>query len=201
MSRKLIGWLLSIGFLFASLLAFPIAGQAQTAPAPSVSTPPSGAAGGAQIYEYRFGSGDKLRLIVFGEPDLSGEFIVSGEGKVSLPLIGEVLASGATATELQDKIATALKQGYIQNPRVNVEVLTFRPFYILGEVNKPGQYDFSNGMTVERAVATASGYTYRADHKKVFIKHANQDQEEAVKVTSQIMIAPGDTIRIPERYF
>jgi polysaccharide export outer membrane protein len=213
MSGKLFGLLLSAGLMMAALPAVsqtqapvmapadPVAAPAQTA-APSLSKPVS-EAGGARLFEYTLGSGDQIRVIVFGEPDLSGEkFYVSGEGKVSLPLIGEVSAIGLTATQLQDKIATAFLQGgYLKNPRVNVEVLSFRPFYILGEVGKPGEYPYSNGMTIERAVATASGYTYRADHKKVFIKHANDEKEVAVPLTSQVMIAPGDTIRVPERYF
>ncbi|HVZ29394.1 MAG TPA: polysaccharide biosynthesis/export family protein [Asticcacaulis sp.] len=184
--------------------ADPVAAPAQAAPtASSLSKPASEAGGAAPLYQYTLGSGDQIRVIIFGEPDLSGEkFFVSGEGKVSLPLIGEVSAIGLTATQLQDKIATAfLNGGYLKNPRVNVEILTFRPFYILGEVSRPGEYPFSNGMTLERAVATASGYTYRADHKKVFIKHANDEKEVAVPLTSQVMIAPGDTVRVPERYF
>lgn len=225
MSGKLLGVLLSagltVGFLGAAMPvaaqspatapapvmapADPVATPAQTAAAPvaPATSKPVSEAGGARLFEYTLGSGDQIRVMVFGEPDLSGEkFYVSGEGKVSLPLIGEVNAIGLTATQLQDKIAAAfLNGGYLKNPRVNVEILTFRPFYIMGEVGKPGEYPFSNGMTIERAVATASGYTYRADHKKVFIKHANDEKEVAVPLTSQVMIVPGDTIRVPERYF
>jgi polysaccharide export outer membrane protein len=233
MSSKLLGVLLSAGLtvgLFGAAVpamsqtaaspataptpvmapADPVAAPAQTSTTQTASAPaatslskPVSEAGGARLYEYTLGSGDQIRVIVFGEPDLSGEkFFVSGEGKVSLPLIGEVSAIGLTATQLQDKIAAAfLDGGYLKNPRVNVEILTFRPFYILGEVGKPGEYPFSNGMTVERAVATASGYTYRADHKKIFIKHANDEKEVAVPLTSQVMIQPGDTVRVPERYF
>lgn len=214
MSGKLFGFLLSAGLMLAAVPAVsqaqtpvmapadPVGAPAAAAPAASLSKPVS-EAGGARLYEYPLGSGDQIRVIVFGEPDLSGEkFYVSGEGKVSLPLIGEITAIGLTATQLQDKIAGAfLEGGYLKSPRVNVEVLTFRPFYILGEVGRPGEYPYSNGMTIERAVATASGYTYRADHKKVFIKHANDEKEVAVPLTSQVMIVPGDTIRIPERYF
>jgi len=155
----------------------------------------------AESYQYALGAGDKVRIIVFGEPDLSGEFTVSGEGKVALPLIGEIVASGKTASALQSGISDALKQGYLNNPRVAVEVLTFRPFYILGEVNKPGEYPYVTGMTVDRAVATASGYTYRADRKKVYIKRAGKDAEDVEKMNSPVVVQPGDTIRIGERYF
>ncbi len=220
MSVKLLSVLLSAGLI----AGVPVAAMAQTgtpvmAPPDPVAAPaakpqlaptapanmnkPVSEAGGARLFEYTLGSGDQIRVIVFGEPDLSGDkFFVSGEGKVSLPLIGELNAIGLTATQLQDKISAAfLAGGYLKSPRVNVEILTFRPFYIMGEVGRPGEYAFSNGMTLERAVATASGYTYRADHKKVFIKHANDEREALVPLTSQIMIQPGDTIRVPERYF
>jgi protein involved in polysaccharide export with SLBB domain len=153
------------------------------------------------IYQYKLGSGDKIRLIVFGETELSGEFVVSGAGTLSLPLIGEVSASGTTATQLQQTIATAFSQGYLKDPKVNIEVLNFRPFYILGEVGKPGEYPFSNGLTVVNAVARAEGYTYRADTRKVYIRHANNVKEVVLPLTSSVMVAPGDTIRIAERYF
>jgi polysaccharide export outer membrane protein len=172
--------------------------QAQVVAAPAVvpvtATPSSG-------YEYRLGSGDKIRLIIFGEPDLSGEFTISGDGMVSLPLIKEVKAAGLTATQLQGNVESAFKEGYLKDPRVSIEVLSFRPFYILGEVNKPGEYPYSNGITVVNAVALASGYTYRANQKKVLIRHAGATAEEEVPLTSATMVAPGDTVRIAERYF
>jgi len=152
-------------------------------------------------YEYRLGSGDKIRLIIFGEPDLSGEFTISGDGLVALPLIREVPAAGLTASELQVKVENAFKEGYLKDPRVSIEVLSFRPFYILGEVNKPGQYPYSNGITVVNAVALASGFSYRANQKKVYIRHAGATAEEEVPLTSTTLVAPGDTIRIAERYF
>jgi protein involved in polysaccharide export with SLBB domain len=193
-----------MSFMKSVMVAVAIAAALCTSIAPclasaqAVSTP---AAGTNAVYEYKLGSGDKIRLIVFGEPDLSGEFSVSGEGKVSLPLIGEIPAAGETASRLQDKVASALSAGYLKNPRVSVEVLTFRPFYILGEVNKPGEYPYSNGMTIDRAVALASGYTYRANHKKAFVKSANADRELEVPLNQGIVIQPGDTVRIAERYF
>ena len=184
-----------VGMLIALLmgLAVPVLARQVAASDSSSSVAPK--------YEYRLGSGDKLKITVFGEADLTGEYSVAGDGKVAFPLIGNVEALGLSETELASKITVALKEGYLKDPRVNVEVLTFRPFFILGEVNKPGQYDFANGMTVERAVAVASGYTYRADKKKVYVKHVNDDKETTVPMTSQIIVQPGDTIRIGERYF
>jgi polysaccharide export outer membrane protein len=153
------------------------------------------------LYQYQLGAGDKIRLIIFGEKDLGGEFVVSGAGTVSLPLIGDVKASGLTVTQLQDSIATSLGNGYLKSPRVSVEVLNFRPFYILGEVGKPGMYPYSSGLTVDNAVALGGGFTYRADKRRVFIKRENQAEETEVSLKGAVMVSPGDTIRIAERIF
>ena len=153
------------------------------------------------VYSYRLGAGDKVKITVFDEPDLSGTFAVSGEGKVSVPLVGDIQAVGLTAPQLQDALQKAYRQGYLKDPKVNVEVLSFRPFYILGEVKMPGEYPYDNGMTVVKAVALAQGFTYRADQKRVFIKHLNEVKEEQIPLTSSQAVEPGDTIRIAERYF
>lgn len=151
--------------------------------------------------QYHLGADDKIRVITFGEDSLSGEFLISGSGKVAMPLIGEVQAAGLTVPEFQQKVEVALKQGYLKDPRVSVEVMTYRPFYILGEVQKPGEYPYTNGLTVLNAVATANGFTYRANTKRVFIKRADSTAEEKYPLNSQTPVAPGDTIRISERYF
>ena len=153
------------------------------------------------IPEYRLGSGDKIRVITFGDTSLSGEFTISGSGKLAFPLVGDLPAAGLSVPELQQKITAALADGYINNPRVSVEVLTYRPFYILGEVNKPGEYPYTAGLTVLNAVATANGFTYRANLRQVFIKRANSTQEEGFPLTSDTKVAPGDTVRIAPRYF
>ncbi len=153
------------------------------------------------IEEYRLGVADKVRVSVFGETALTGEFTVGGNGKVSLPLIGETQASGLTIAEFQTEVADALRNGFIREPRVSAEVLTYRPFYILGEVNTPGEYPYTNSLTVLNAVATAGGFTYRADNRRVFIKRADADGEEEFPLTTTTRVAPGDTIRIRERLF
>lgn len=147
------------------------------------------------------GSGDKLRLIVFGETALSGEFVVSGSGVVSLPLVGEVRAAGATLNGFREAVAAALMQGYLKDPRVSVEVLTYRPFYILGEVARPGEYPYTSGLTVLNAIATAGGYTYRANTRRIFIRGANEAQERALSLDATLTVGPGDTLRIAERFF
>ena len=154
------------------------------------------------IYTYALSGGDRVRVVVFGNSSLGGEFTIDGSGTIALPLIGEVDVRGLTSSQLQTRIVSKLGDGYLKDPRVAVEVLSTRPFYILGEVNKPGQYPFANGLTVEAAVAQAGGYTYRAKTKKVLIKHAGEASEFITyDVTAKTRVAPGDTIRIKERWF
>lgn len=162
---------------------------------------PAPLAEGRTMAEYRLGANDKIRIITFGEESLSGEFQVSSTGKISLPLVGEITAAGLSVPEFQAKVEAALRNGYLKEPRVSVEVLSYRPFYILGEVNKPGEYPFSNGLTVMRAVATASGFTYRANTKKVFIKRADASIEQELPLNSSTPVSPGDTVRVVERFF
>ena len=152
--------------------------------------------------EYKLGPGDKLRVTVFGEDSLSGEFTVSNNGGVALPLVGEVRAGGLTPvlfqTEVQDRLTAS---GMVRTPRVSVDVVNYRPFYILGEINKPGQYPYAIGMTVTKAVATAGGFTYRANNRTVFLTREGSARELPVSVTAATWIGPGDTIRIGERSF
>ncbi|MBO9709897.1 MAG: polysaccharide export protein [Caulobacter sp.] len=151
--------------------------------------------------DYQLGAGDKVRITVYGEPNLSGEFFVSSAGVISLPLVGDVKAAGLTVAAFQDAAQKALSDGYLKDPRVAAEVLTFRPFYILGEVMKPGTYPYTSGLTVLNAVATASGFTYRANKNVVFIKHNGETNEVKQELTPSTTVAPGDTIRIGERFF
>ncbi|MBN8605899.1 MAG: polysaccharide export protein [Caulobacterales bacterium] len=151
--------------------------------------------------EYRLGAGDQLRITVFGEADLTGQYLISPQGRIAFPLVGDVEASGKTLNELTVAIGEALQQGYIRQPSVAVEVLNYRPFFILGEVRTPGTYPFSANLTVLNAVATAQGFTYRADQGHVFIKHANEDAERRYRLTTTTPVQPGDTIRIGERFF
>jgi polysaccharide export outer membrane protein len=175
-----------------------------TAVAPSIATAQvAPSAGGASIVEpdYLLGSSDKVRVTVYGEPSLSGEFFVSGTGIVSLPLIGDVKAAGLTLRQFQDAVQTELSNGYLKEPRVSAEVLTFRPFYILGEVGKPGTYPYTSGLTVFNAVATAGGFTYRADKSRVYIKRLGDAEERKLPLDQKVTVSPGDTIRIGERFF
>lgn len=150
---------------------------------------------------YRLGAGDKLRIAVFGVDALGGEFTVPGSGRVSLPLIGSTQAAGTTVDQLQATIESALRGGYLKDPHVTVEVLNYRPFYILGEVNKPGEYPYTDGLTVLNAVARAEGFTYRARTKIFKRRSLNEADEHVEKLTAGAPVQPGDTIRIQERSF
>ncbi len=188
--------------VLAAFLAVSLASCAQGVMASGV---PAGEESDASVSrildEYRLGVADKVRVTVFGEAALTGEFLVGGNGKISLPLIGETQASGLTISEFQTEVAEALRNGFITEPRVSAEVLNYRPFYILGEVTTPGEYPYTNSLTVLNAVATAGGFTYRADNRRVFIKRADGDREEEFPLTTATRVAPGDTIRIRERLF
>ncbi len=157
--------------------------------------------GRAESDGYKLGPGDQLRVTVFGQEDLSGQFSVTGSGVISLPLIGEVKAGSTTVADLENAIIDALKPDYLVNPRVSVEVLNFRPFFIIGEVNNPGSYPYQHGMTVVNAVALAGGYTYRARENKVLIKRSSDKGGKEKPANENTAVFPGDVIRVPERYF
>jgi protein involved in polysaccharide export with SLBB domain len=150
---------------------------------------------------YRLGTGDKVRVTVFGEKELSGDFDVNDQGVVALPLIGPTKLAGRTISEAEAQITTSYGKDYLVNPRVNVEVLNYRPFFILGEVQKPGSYPYVNGMTVVNAVALAGGYTPRAKRDHVMVKRAAKAGAGEQEVGEDAIILPGDVIRVPERFF
>ena len=150
---------------------------------------------------YTLGPGDQLRVTVFEEEDLSGEFEVDGSGQVSMPLIGGVRVGGLTLRQAGVEIETKLKDGFLTRPRVSIDVLNYRPFYIMGEVNDPGDYAYVYGMTVLNAVAMASGYTYRANKKKILIIRANDPSKREQKAVQETIVLPGDIIRVKERFW
>ncbi len=150
---------------------------------------------------YRLGAGDKMKITVYGEQDLSGEFLVTANGHVQFPLLGEVQAAQLTAQEFAKALTAELGAKYLRNPRVSIEIQNYRPFYIIGEVNKPGEYVYESGLTLHGAVALAGGYTYRAKESDVYIRRMGSEAETSMRVTGQIKIYPGDVVRVPERFF
>lgn len=160
---------------------------------------PSVELGPTEPVPYVLDAGDRVRVVVFGHQDLSGEFAVNSAGTIAFPLAGEVRAAELTPQELETAIAGALGPKYLRNPRVSVEVLNYRPFYIMGEVRGPGSYPWSTGLTVRNAVALAGGYTYRAKEDYVLITRGGTAEAKAADPAAQIL--PGDVIEVPERYF
>jgi protein involved in polysaccharide export with SLBB domain len=150
---------------------------------------------------YRLGVGDKVKISVFGENELSGPFEIGAGGMLALPLIGEIPAKGQTVTDLRRAIESRLKAGYLKDPKVSVEVTAYRPFYVHGEVRSGGEVAFKNGVTVRDAIAIAGGYTYRANHSYVLLIREGSAQEIRVQLPSTDIVMPGDNIRVPERFF
>jgi polysaccharide export outer membrane protein len=152
-------------------------------------------------FQYILDSGDKLRITVFNEPELSGEFEIDGSGILAFPLIGSVKAGGIDPRSLEKLLADKLRGEYLVNPRVNIEVLNFRPFFILGEVKSPGSYPYVNGLNVINAVALAGGYTPRAYKKKVLITRGQGKDRKEFHAGEEELVLPGDSIRVEERLF
>lgn len=150
---------------------------------------------------YLLGPGDKLQITVYREDELTGEQLVGPDGTIALPLAGRVQAAGHTVQDLSQAITTKLADGLIRNPSVAVSIINYRPFYILGEVTTPGQYEYVKGMSVLAAVARAGGFTYRARRNEIFLRREGSPTEVRVVLDRDTPIQPGDTIRIGERYF
>jgi len=155
----------------------------------------------AAALSYRLESGDKVHIAVFNEDNLSGDYVVAPDGKITLPLAGGLTAAGLTVPQLQDAVVATLKNGFVQDPKVAITTADLRPYYILGEVKKPGKYSYTPDLTVMAAVATAEGFTYRADMDEIFIRHAADPSEREYELTSTTAVLPGDTIRVSQRYF
>lgn len=151
---------------------------------------------------YRLGADDAVKITVFGEPDLSNTFTVSSNGTISYPLVGEIVVRDLSVRELEQMLVAKLSEGYLVKPSVSVEVASYRPFYILGEVRAPGSYSYSNGITVLKAVALAGGFTYRANKKNVqILKTRKAGSELYSKTPVNAEISPGDIILVKERFF
>ena len=144
--------------------------------------------------------GEKLHVLVYDEPTLTGDFMIDPSGYLSLPVVGTMKVAGMTPAQLQEKLVTALQAAHLKNPGVTVEVAEFRPFYILGEVDKPGAYPYIGGLNVMSAIAIAGGQTYRADQSKVLIQHVGEATMHSYDLDWPIPIMPGDIIQVPRRY-
>lgn len=151
----------------------------------------------------RIAPGNTLKVTVFDEPNLSGEYVVDSNGNIALPLIGIVQSAGSTTSDLTQSIAAALSDGgYVLVPRVSVEVANYQPVFVLGEVNRPGEYPFTAEMNHLQVIAKAGGYTPRANEKIVILERSGWDQPRKIKLDSvPLSLAPGDTIIVEQSLF
>jgi polysaccharide export outer membrane protein len=163
------------------------------APAPVLGPPAQG--------PYTLDSGDRLRIVVFGQDGLTNSYAVDASGHIAMPLIGSVMAKGTTTDELANRIAEKLRDGYVREPHVAVEIEAYRPFFILGEVTQPGQYPYVANMTVETAVAIAGGFGPRALRKNIVLSRTYNGQQMRMVVPLNYELRPGDTLNIQERWF
>jgi polysaccharide biosynthesis/export protein len=202
----------------ASELPMPVPAGPMAMPAPSMAMPgpamampaagpvavPAGPVAYAPVVappDYFLDSGDRLRVVVFGQEGLTNAYLVDAAGCIDVPLIGQVLARGATTEELAHRIAARLRNGFIREPHVAVEVVAYRPFFILGEVTQPGQYPYVPRMTAETAVAIAGGFTPRAFRRNVIIDRPVAGRIVRMSVPPSFPLRPGDTVNVQERWF
>ena len=185
-----------IQFLVCALFLGLAAACQSTPPAAPPPTPVADGSDPANSGEYRLGPADQLRVTVFGHDDLSNEYTVASNGTISFPLIGDIDAAGLTVSEFQRLTEQRLSEGFLKSPRVSAEIMTFRPFYILGEVTRAGEYPYTNRLTVLNAIATAGGFSHRANRRIVAIKGLNDTDERRVELTPTTFVQPGDTIRV-----
>ena len=199
------GWvavlLLAVGSTGCSSPSRPIPPEATVTGAAAPSDGAGEPARATGLEAYTLGPGDQIRLTVFRHEDLSGELEIDGEGYLAMPLIGEVLAGGMTPRQLETELESRLEGGgYLVDPQVSVELLNYRPFYVIGEVNRPGSYQYVNGMNVVNAVALAGGFTYRADQDDIVITRGGSNGEEiAAGLATEVQ--PGDIVEVTERFF
>ncbi len=163
----------------------------------SYGPPPGRAAAGP----YVLGPGDKVRLKIYGDAEVNGDYEVNSAGFVSIPLVGQVRAAGLSTAQLENALKARMHGKVANDPKVNVEIATYASFYVHGEVKKAGVYPFQPGITVADAVATAGGLTYRANEGKVFLRRAGSHETVIVPLEGAVRVYPGDNLRVAERYF
>ena len=186
------------GVLFLAVFCF---GSPLSAEENSQQPAPSELSSSAVNEAYKLGSGDQIKITVFKQEELSGEYTINGAGQIALPLIGDVNTKDLTVKQVEEAIANKLKPDYLLNPRVNVQVLNYRPFYILGEVKEPKSYPYVDGMTYLNAVAIAGGFTYRAKEDHVMVIRMNDPKKNEIRLNMDEKVMPGDVIHVEERFF
>lgn len=192
---------ISIVLLSSLLAACSAAGNSIISSEQATSSYASARNGAEREHPYVIAPGDRVRLKVYGDDNLSDEYEVNSAGRVSIPLVGSVKAAGLTTGELEKAIASRMKGNIARDPKINIEIANYAPFYIFGEVKKAGVYPYQPGLTVADAVATAGGLTYRADESAIYLQHPGAKASELVKLDVPMRVRPGDNIRVSERMF
>jgi protein involved in polysaccharide export with SLBB domain len=154
----------------------------------------------AQLAEYRLSTGDTVRIDVFGEPDLSLTARIDDQGSIAYPLLGDLRVEGLTSSGLERLVTERLKGPYLVDPKVSVSIEEYREFYVMGQVNRPGGYPYSPGLTVRKAISVAGGFTDLAARRKLFVVTERSPEQER-RVTPQTTIGPGDTLIVKESFF
>ena len=152
-------------------------------------------------FSYRVNSGDKLEIKVFNQEDLTGEYTIDGAGNISMPLIGTLMLKNLTLEAAEKLLIAKLSPDFLLNPKISIQVLNYRPFYILGEVKSPNSYPYVSGMTYLTAVAIAGGFTYRAKEGVVYVVRGNDSDKDEIEINIEKTVMPGDIIRVDERLF
>ncbi|MCX7113960.1 MAG: polysaccharide export protein [Proteobacteria bacterium] len=157
--------------------------------------------GERSMSDYRLGVGDQIKVIVYGEPELSLDFVLSDAGTISYPFLGEIKVKGMTVSGLETLLAEQLKKGFLVAPKVNVRMLGYRQFFINGEVRTPGGYPFLPGLTVQKAIALAGGFTERAARSSISVIHDDDASQTPQEVELGSPIRPGDILLVDESFF
>lgn len=189
--------LVTVSTLAALLLALLGAGPLAAQQTAESALPPLG----ASDVTYRLGAGDRLKISVFNQAELSGDFQLDGDGRFSMPLIGVVEAGGLTPAELEALLVSRFKPDFLVNPRVFIQVVNYRPYYLVGEVLNTGAFPYVAGMTYLKAIAIAGGFTYRAKQDYVYVVRADDPGQEEIKLNVEEKVQPGDIVRVAERLF
>jgi polysaccharide export outer membrane protein len=163
----------------------------------SGAVPPPGVSDSTYNLDY----GDRISINVFNQPELSGEYTLDGDGRFSMPLIGTVAAAGLSPAELEAQLIDRYKPDYLVNPRIFIQVLNYRPYYLIGEVQGTGAFPYKAGMTYMTAIAIAGGFTYRAKQDYVWVIRGDDPEQKEIKLSIEERVQPGDIIRVAERLF
>jgi polysaccharide export outer membrane protein len=163
----------------------------------SGAVPPPGVSDSTYNLDY----GDRISINVFNQPELSGEYTLDGDGRFSMPLIGTVAAAGLSPAELEAQLVDRYKPDYLVNPRIFIQVLNYRPYYLIGEVQGTGAFPYKAGMTYMTAIAIAGGFTYRAKQDYVWVIRGDDPEQKEIKLSIEERVQPGDIIRVAERLF